>query len=450
MTQTLTGKPFGPTANSASSRTSLAALALSLAVAFLGSPQPLSAAESELPLGWPEFHGEASRGFVVGGEVPRSWGPGDYAWRRDLGSRDVGSPVIADGRVFYLVSRPDRNEIAVEAADLDSGELRWSRAFPQNPHPLHRRNTLASGTPTVDGDRLFVAWSDPEQTVLRSFGLDGEEIWSRDFGRWQSQHGFGTSPRVFGSMVLLFNSQQAEQLSPGEEPGASRMIAVDRDSGETLWESELKATRTCYGVPAIYRPADGPVQIVNANTGNGLFGLDAATGKMLWSKPVFSMRVCGTPLIVGDIAIGTAGSGGGGNHLVAVRIPEPGGEPEELYRIERGAPYVPTPAVKDGSLYMVSDNGIASCVDPTTGETRWMSRIGGTFGASPVIIGNTLLLIDLDGKATLLRAAETFEKLGQVDLGGYVGATPAFADGRLVLRVDTELRCLPAAQGVSE
>lgn len=405
------------------------------------------AEDSREPTGWPEFHGHATRGYAAIGEIPSSWEDSDYAWRRDLGSRDVGSLAISSGRVFYLKSDPDRAEIAIEAVDLQSGSRLWSRAYPQRLHRTHKRNTLASGTPTVDGDRLFACWSDPEQTLLKCFDLDGHELWSRDFGTWQGQHGFGTSPRVFGSMVLLFNSQQGLQLRPGDTPGRSRMIAVDRETGDLIWESELTTTRTCYGVPAIYQPADGgPAQIVAANTGNGLFGLHAESGKMLWNREVFSMRSCGSPLIIGDVAVGSAGSGGGGNHMVAVRIPQSGDDAEEVYRIERGAPYVPTPAVKGGNFYMVSDGGIASCVEAETGERHWMRRIGGNFGASPIIIGEKLLLIDLDGKATLLRASENYEELGEVDLGGYVGATPAYADGRLLLRVDRELRCLASPE----
>ncbi len=165
---------------------------------------------------------------------------------------------------------------------------------------------------------------------------------------------------------------------------------------------------------------------------------------MLWNLEVFEMRCCSTPLVAGDLAIGSSGSGGGGNHLVAVRIPKSAAEePKQVYRIDRGSPYVPTPVLKDNRLYMIDDKGIASCVDAQTGEAIWKpQRIGGNFGASPIVVGDTLLVISLDGKATLLRASDEFEKLGEVDLGGPVGATPAFAEGHLLLRVDDELRCL--------
>jgi outer membrane protein assembly factor BamB len=129
--------------------------------------------------------------------------------------------------------------------------------------------------------------------------------------------------------------------------------------------------------------------------------------------------------------------------MVGVRIPKSASEkPEQVFRIDRGAPYVPTSVLKGNRLYVVDDKGIASCLNAQTGEQIWMQRIGGNFGASPILVGDTLLIISLDGKATLIKAADKFQKLGEVDLAGPVGATPAFAEGRLLLRVDDELRCL--------
>ena len=344
-------------------------------------PPAISAQEaSSAPVsgGWNRFHGDEGRGEAAGGSLPSEWTDGDYRWRRKLGSRDVGSPIIVDGKVYYLVSKQQPLRLALESLDLATGELRWSKDFAISDYHLHARNTFASSTPAADGKNVFVAFADPQHTYLKCLDHDGNEIWSRDFGTWQSSHGFGTSPRIFGDLVLLMDSQQAEQLEPGQEPGQSRVIAVNRESGETVWETPLTATRTCYGIPAIFQSGD-MTQIVDANTGEGMFGLDPETGKMLWNLKVFEMRVCSTPLIAGDIAICSSGSGGGGNHLVAVRIPtEPGQQPEQLYRIDRGAPYVPTPVLRGERLFMVDDKGLASCVNVQTGETLWMERVGGS------------------------------------------------------------------------
>ncbi|MGB7343860.1 MAG: PQQ-binding-like beta-propeller repeat protein [Pirellulaceae bacterium] len=392
---------------------------------------------------WSRFHGVDGLGFVADGQIPDQWSDAEYAWRYKFDSRDVGSPIIFGEKVFVLASNPSEKQISLQVIDLGNGNRLWSKTFQQNDYHVHLRNTFSSSTPAADSTNVFACWSDNEHTYLKCFDHDGNEVWSRDFGTWQSQHGFGTSPRIVGDMVLLFNSQQTEQLKPGQVGGKSRMIAVERLTGKTIWEQPLNTTKSCYGVPAVYQAPDHRTHIIEANTGNGLFGLDAKTGEKLWELPVFKMRCCSTPLIIGDVAIGSSGSGGGGNHLVAVRIPKSADDqPKELYRIERNAPYVPTPAVKDGHLYMVDDKGIASCVDANTGETKWFKRIGGNFGASPVIIGDKLLLISLDGQVTILKANTEYEKISQFDLGGPVGATPAFANGRLLLRVDQELRCL--------
>lgn len=400
-------------------------------------PQTLFGADQ-----WNRFHGVNGRGAAEDVRLPISWSDEDYIWTRELGSRDVGSPVVHGGNVFYLLSFPAENRIGIQSISLSSGKLRWTQKFDQSSHHLHKRNTFASSTPFVDDEFVFVAWSEPEHTYLKCFDHDGVEVWSRDFGSWQSQHGFGTSPVVYGESVVLFNSQQADQLKPGQTAGASRMISVDRKTGATQWETGLVTTRSCYGVPAKFEH-QGVSQIIDANTGNGMFGLDAKTGEMLWNLKVFEMRCCTTPVIIDGLAIASSGSGGGGNHLVAVRIPKRrGDQPEQVYRLDRGAPYVPTPVVKGNRLFMVDDKGIASCIIADSGDVVWSKRVGGNFSASPVVVGKRMLLINLDGEATMLNAGDEYKQLAKFSLGGPVGATPAVADGCLLLRVGGRLVCL--------
>ena len=337
---------------------------------------------ADSPSNWSRFHGNNGLGYSADGDLPNRWSAADYDWTAELKGRDVGSPSVFGDKVFLLDSNSSDQKMFVRALDASTGKLIWERPYLHPSHHLHKRNTYASSTPTVDREFVFVAWSNPEATYLKCLDHDGKEVWSRNFGTWQSQHGFGTSPRIVDSMVVLLNSQQAEQLDPDQKPGQSRMIAVDRGTGKTVWDQALETTRVCYGVPAVKVATDGSKQIIGANTGNGLFALDSRTGKPIWSLKVFEKRCCSTPLVIGDVAIGSSGSGGGGNHLVAVKIPKKGESPKQLYRIDRGAPYVPTPAVKDGHLYMVDDRGIASCV---------VAESGRRFGKS-ASAGNTALL----------------------------------------------------------
>jgi len=392
---------------------------------------------------WPGFHGPNGAG-KTSGTLPDGWSEDDYAWRYPLGNVDVGSIAIAAERAFLMAYDGERSSLTLLAIDVRQGSTLWKRSYPLGQYHRHKRNTYAASTPAVDGDRVYIAYADPNHTWLRCLSLNGEEIWARDFGTWQSDHGFGTSPRVADGLVVLYDSQQAAQLEPGQEPAHERVIAVDAATGADRWQTPLKATVTNYGVPAIYSPESGPRQVIAAGQGNGIFGIDAQTGKLLWELPVLNKRSVGTPLVVGDLAIASCGSGGGGNYTVAIRIPNsPEEEPQEAFRIDRAAAYVPTPAVDGEHLMIVSDNGIVSRVRLSDGEVVWSKRLGGNYGASPIIVGDKLLVISLDGIASVIACDDEYTKLGEVDLGAGVGASPACGSGQLLLRVGDELRCLP-------
>ncbi|MCO8124380.1 PQQ-like beta-propeller repeat protein [Stieleria sp. TO1_6] len=385
---------------------------------------------------WPGFHGLAAAGVIPKSQLPESLFKQSPKWNLDLSTRDVGSMAIQDGSVYLLATAPAGDAIRLICVDLQSGQEKWSHEFPNAPNHLHARNTLASSTPATDDKYVYIAHSDRAQTWVRCLDHSGKVIWSRELGPAQGQHGFGASPVVHGETLLLNFSQQAERVTDGK-PGVSRVYAFNRSTGETLWSTAMTSTRVCYGTPAVHGS-----MVIGANTGDGLYALALDSGALLWRLPVFKMRCVSSPIIAGDLVLGSSGSGGGGNHMVAVKIPRSTAEqPQEVYRIEKGAPYVPTAVVSDGALFTVDDTGIASCFDAASGDLEWKKRIGGNFGASPILIGDQLLLINLDGEATVLKASREFEALGKVDLGGPVGATPAFADGRLLIRVGTELVC---------
>ncbi|MFG0287448.1 MAG: PQQ-binding-like beta-propeller repeat protein [Rhodopirellula sp. JB044] len=421
-----------------------------VASARVDADEPVASGEN-----WARFHGPNGTGRSEHGQLPQSWTTADYTWSVDLNGTDVGSPAVSGTQVFLLDSSSSpaagggQRSIDLVALELGTGKEQWRRSHPVAATKRHSRNSPASTTPAVADGRVFIAYGDTNGAYLYAYSLAGEPLWQRQLGPWSGVHGFGTSPMVFENQVVLFNSQQVDQLAAWQVAGTSHMMAFDAATGEDVWSTPLRATRPCYGVPAIYEPSSGESgfgrQLIGANKGNGMFGLDATTGELLWSLDVFNKRCCASPLLVGDIAVCSSGSGGGGNILSAVRIPSSKEEePEELFRVTSAAPYVPSSVSKDGLLFTVSDSGIASCFDLSDqGRKRWSQRLGGNFGASPVIIGERLLFVSLDGTAHVTRASAAKERVSSFDLGGRVGATPAVSTSCLILRVGNQLHCLP-------
>ena len=174
---------------------------------------------------WTRFRGPNGSGIGQNGQsIPTTWSEIDYNWRVKLPGIGHSSPVVWGDKIFLLSADPESATRYVICIDVAMGATNWQRNFQSDSHHLHVRSSFASSTPTVDADHVYVGWSTPTETTLKAFDHSGNEVWSLDLGRWQSQHGFGTSPILFEDLVILHNSQQAKSLKPGERPGDSFMM----------------------------------------------------------------------------------------------------------------------------------------------------------------------------------------------------------------------------------
>ncbi len=386
---------------------------------------------------WGRLRGPNGSGVVEQCSVPLPWNASDIKWQIELLGTGCSSPVVAGNRIFIMSGNQSTAERHLQAFDLTSGEQVWSKSIPGQRTRLHKKNKYGSSTPCATADAVYFAWGSDEVTLLAT-DHDGNELWRRDLGRFISQHGFGASPTVVDGKVILFNSQAAEQLPAGVEPGVSRVMAFDAKTGDDIWQTPRTTTRTCYGIPASFKdPVSGRNALLFANTGDGMFALDVENGKQLWNTPVFEKRSVSCPIVVGDLGIGSEGSGGGGNIVYAVNLKDP--SHKVAFKIERAAAYVPSPIAYHDLLFTWSDKGIVGCVSLPDGRLVWNKRVGGNFSSSPVIAGDKLIGISEDGVVTILAASKKFEKLGEVKLGEDSSATPLVAADHLLIRTDKHL-----------
>lgn len=407
--------------------------ALLLVLAFLA---PAAAQE------WTRFRGPNGTGVVTGPTFPATFSLDSAAWVAELPGTGHSCPVAWGERIFLLSADPATGTRHVLAIDRTDGSIAWQHDVPSTVHHLHDRNTFASSTPAVDAGAVYVAWATPERTLLAAYSHDGTERWSRDLGSFTSQHGFGASPIVVGDRLFLFHEQQGEELPAGATPGTSRLMAFDRRTGETLWETPTRTTRVCYSVPCLRTAADGSTELVTCNTGNGIFAVDPETGKIRWQTSVFDQRTVASPVLVGDLVIGSCGSGAGANQLVAVR-PDGNGA-EEVFRVRTNAGYVPTPVVVDGLAYVFYDKGVASCIDTRDGSVVWKERLGSGFSGSPIAVGDRIYVPSDAGIVYVLRAGRTFELLGENDLGETIRSTPGLSGDLLLIRTLSKLIAIKA------
>ncbi len=408
------------------------ACCIAMACAWL----PLSALPS-IAQEWTRFRGPNGTGASETKSIPAQWTEDDYNWKVSLPGGGHSSPVVWGEKIFLLSADPETATRHVLCYHTETGRKLWQVDYASKPHHLHQFSSYASCTPAVDAERVYVAWSTPDETLLIALDHDGHEQWRRDLGRWVSQHGFGTSPMLYKDMVILNNSQQAARLPEGVKPGESFVIALDKATGEERWRTPRTSVNVCYSVPCIYEPSGGDPQLVCTNTGDGMFSLDAETGEPNWSIDVFKMRTVSSPLIVGDVIFGSTGSGGGGNYVVAVRAGE---QPEELYRVQRSAPYVPSCVAYGDLVFLWGDGGRVTCVDGPTGKVHWgPERVPGEYFGSPVRAGDKIYCVNTDGEVVVLAASKEFKQLGRNPLGELSHSTPAIDGGRMYLRTFSHL-----------
>jgi len=408
------------------------------AVAVLGALALATAVRAAAPDAaeptWDRLRGPNGEGLGRASALPVRWTEADYAWKVELPGGGHGSPVAWGDRLFVTSAAADTAQRIVLCLRAADGAAVWRKEFESKTCHLHAYNSYATTTPAVDARRVYVCWAVPEEVTLLALDHEGREVWRRNLGPFKSQHGHGASPIVFEDLVVLANDQD----------GPSFVIAVDSRTGETRWQTDRRSDRAAYSTPCVRRRPDGTAELVFTSTANGMTGLEARSGRPVWEVPdAFPQRVVSSPVVVGDLVLGSCGTGSVGQHVVAVRPPSaPGGQAEVAYKVERSAPYVPSAVAWKDLVFLFGDTGTVQCVRAATGQEVWRERVGANFFGSPVCVDGRLYAISTKGEVLVLAASEKYELLARNPLGEKSHATPVVAGGRMILRTWSHLIAL--------
>ncbi len=400
-----------------------------VALVFVGSP--LAAQE------WTRFRGPNGSGVVPHLDFPNQLAESDFRWKTRLPGEGHSSPVVWGNRVFLLSADRDTAMRFVVALDTASGKIVWQREFAAGTSHLHTKSSYASCTPAVDARHVYVSWADDKQTRLLALSHQGETVWEADLGPWVSQHGFGTSPMLYGDMVIVSLMQLGNSGKADRPHGNSRLVALDSSTGQLRWETPRESDVAAYGVPCLYTAADGQELLICSSSAHGIAAHDPATGQQVWAHQVFNMRTVSSPVLAGPYILGSSGSGGGGNTVSA--LDPNGGQPKLAWRMERQASYVPCPVTCEDKVFIWYDKGIVSCLDIASGQVLGQKRIGGNFFGSPIRVGDRLLAISEEGDLVVVSADVELNVLGRSPLGEGSQSTPAVAGGILYLRTYSHL-----------
>ncbi len=309
------------------------------------------------------------------------------------------------------------------------------REFPFESYKHHKNNSSASNTPTVDADRVYVLWQSRDSSPLVALDHDGRELWRFDLGPYLHGQGGATSPILYENLVVIGNDHSA----------GSALVAVDRATGQEVWRIPRAGKRACYSTPCVFAPSDREPELIFTHCYEGIVGVDPRSGRQKWMIDVFgrhSQRAVGSPIVYGDLVIGSSGAGGGERNVVAIRPASSGMQATETYRVQRTAPHVPTPLVYHDRLFLWGDRGIVACADARTGKSIWTGRVRGNFFGSPVCVDGNLYCADVDGEIVVVAAADEFRELARNPVGQQIRSTPAVSGGTMFIRSASRLMAI--------
>lgn len=378
---------------------------------------------------WPAFRGPDGQGHSSERGLPADWSESkNVVWKAPVPGMGWSSPVVAGGRV-WLTTAVDEGDIVLRvlAFDVEQGrEVVNVELFRlKNAREINPKNSFASPTPVLEGDRVYVHFGADGTAALTT---SGEVVWKTRLS-YQSQHGAGGSPVVYGDLLIV--------SCDGHD--AAYVVALDKRTGKTRWKTNRRQPADqAYTTPLVIRVGDRD-QVVSVGAYRAA-AYDPMTGREIW-RVSYGDGFSNVPRPVYGHGLVYIATGFQEPSLMAVRVDGTGDvtKTHVAWTLRRGAPLTPSPLLVGEELYVVTDGGIASCLDAMTGAIHWQMRLGDTFSASPVFVDGRIYFLGENGGAMAIAPGKQFRRLGNSRLDGALLASMAVSGGSFFIRTDSHL-----------
>lgn len=390
------------------------------------------AASASRPTGT-AFDGSPVAGWRMAEQVPgHSWAvkttspkDSEISWRTATPAGN-STPIIVNDHVVVTGVDTDHS-LRLTALDKKTGVEAWKAEVCHGGLPSrHEKTSDAAATPCAIGDTVIVLWAAVGRSWLAAFDTQGRRLWTTDLGPFNAGWGLAASPLVVAGRVIVAVDNATQGF----------IAAVDPKHGTIAWRrARPAASEGSYSSPVLVH---GDPQYVVVAGLDGVRGYAIDDGRLLWEVGGFGTVSAATPVVADGILV--ASSGFAVRTMLGLDVAHSGSSPLVVWREDKPSlvPYVPSPVARAGKLWVLNDDGLAHCREITSGRILWKTRIGGTFSASPILLDDLLLCVDEAGVCTLVDAT-TGEKRGDTMMPAGCMATPVPLGDGLLVRTATEV-----------
>jgi len=460
-----------------------------VAVVIFASAAPLAAQSVRY------FRQDHGRAAADAEPLPSELDDAHLAWKTPL-AKGHSTPLVVDDRIFLTAQ--DDHDLQTLCLDRTSGKVLWTQTTRvEKLEKVHAEGCPASASVACDGRRVFAFFG---SYGLVCYTVDGTPVWNRPLGPFRDEFGSSSSPILVGDKLILCEDHDID----------SYLLAVRADTGETVWQTPREGFTRSYATPVVievdgrkqivmagalqlvgYDPdsgrqlwtKDGFARIVNttpAQSDDKLFvctwspggDTEARVAMESWSTAIGLWdadkdgRISKEELPAGEVrtrfyridlddsqSLDEAEWGKyarlfelAQNTLVALRPAQAGQPPEQLWEYKRGLPYVASPLVYRGQVFLAKDGGVVTLLDADSGKLIKQARArgAGNYYASPVAGDGKIYTISSAGSVTVFAAGNALEILSSRDFGERTAASPVLDRGRAYIRTEKALYAFAA------
>ncbi|MEE2813916.1 MAG: PQQ-binding-like beta-propeller repeat protein [Verrucomicrobiota bacterium] len=382
---------------------------------------------------WPEFRGPNAQGHAEEVKLPTdiSAKSPHLRWKTPVLGSGWSSPVIMKSRIYLTSAIEEGQSITLNALcfDANNGKQLWRTAVinvTKAPR-MHRKNSQASPTPIVTSGRLYVHFGHMGTACLN---LDGKIIWKNEAVKYSPVHGNGGTPALLDGK-LIFSCDGAKNPF---------VIALNARDGTQVWKVNRSVNakkKFSFCTPLILKGTESTQILLPGSDMIGAY--DPNNGKEIWRVTYDGYSVVPRPVVGHGMVFFSTGFDRA--KAMAVKLGGKGDVTKTHIKwvLPKGAPHTPSMILDGDELYMISDGGIASCVDARNGETVWSERLGGNFSASPILVDGKLYCVNEAGDIFVVKTGTKFTNPKKMSLGDKCLASPAVANGALFIRTEKNL-----------
>lgn len=373
------------------------------------------------------FRGNSSNGQSTARGIPTTWNlqaGTNILWKAPVQKKGYNSPVI-NGRNVFLTGADDSAR-ELYCYDINSGELKWklvATGIAGSPSSMPRVNEdtgLAASTVATNGNQVCAIFATGD---IICADMDGNRLWAKNLGVPDNHYGFASSLLIYGNIVIV---QYDNDSSP-------RVMALSLANGNTVW-TKNRTEKATWASPMIAYIDNKPQLIVMGNP--AITAYNPANGEQIWKVDCMSGEVGASACASDGIVFGASENA----KMVAIQA----SDGQLLWESNDYLPEVSSPAATKDVLFVATSYGVLAAYDTKTGELLAEHDLGVQFYSSPMIVEGKVYLASVEGKVYIFSANKEATLINTIDTGEKTFATPAFTDGKMVVRTNDSVYCVSA------